>query len=249
MVSVRLWRKKIVDAGDAEAFLDYFTRDGNLRLSSDQKQLVVQGLDDVVNESDRDRSWWEVKLGLRKSKSPSPERHSADRRGSPAGGGSKSRESHSHGDGSYDRYASYGTRSSEPEERHGSRGGSYETCGHYNSRAPPREHRSERRDEGSGCRDTRDRKSSRYEDPRRGNGDRDSRRNGEYGREKYANPRTNAYQEKNHCRTRESSHKEHDAYLKKSHDRRDPDDNRDHYRSKEKSDGRLVHGLSKMSIR
>ena len=62
--------KRERDVRDAETLLDAFTRNGNLRLSSEQKQIVMQGLEDVLRESLRDRTWWETKPGLRKSPSP-----------------------------------------------------------------------------------------------------------------------------------------------------------------------------------
>ena len=78
--------KRITDAGDAEALLDFFTKSRNLRLTDVQKNIVRPGLDDVVRESVHDKSWWEIKLGLRKSLSP--ERHNLDGDGPAPYGGS-----------------------------------------------------------------------------------------------------------------------------------------------------------------
>ncbi|KAE8371069.1 hypothetical protein BDV26DRAFT_149522 [Aspergillus bertholletiae] len=56
--------KKLRDATDARSLADDLSSKGLIVLSSTQKSAVLQGLDDVVRLSGKDRAWWKSKLAL-----------------------------------------------------------------------------------------------------------------------------------------------------------------------------------------
>lgn len=56
--------KKIRDANDAMELTEHLSSKGPIILSSFQKNAVLQGLNDVVQLSARDKAWWIAKLAL-----------------------------------------------------------------------------------------------------------------------------------------------------------------------------------------
>ncbi|KAL2867592.1 uncharacterized protein BJX67DRAFT_387830 [Aspergillus lucknowensis] len=56
--------KKIRDANDVMELTEHLSSQGPIMLSSLQKDVVRQGLNDVVQLSARDRAWWMAKLAL-----------------------------------------------------------------------------------------------------------------------------------------------------------------------------------------
>lgn len=64
------------DADDAYNLLVEATKDGNLRLSAQDKQIIEVCLPDVIkfSSSGQTEKWWRQKLGLAVSRTPSPTR-------------------------------------------------------------------------------------------------------------------------------------------------------------------------------
>ena len=52
------------DATDAISLVDDLTSKGAIILSPTQRNVVIQGLDDVALLSRREKPWWIAKLGL-----------------------------------------------------------------------------------------------------------------------------------------------------------------------------------------